>query len=61
MDKGKDKAMNQCVECGKFKKWEELTETRFVPDHEDGSGSHGEEQEFTCDKCLNKSKNNPQG
>jgi hypothetical protein len=41
--------MNRCVECGKFRKWAELTETHFIPLNEFGP----EESEFTCKKCLN--------
>lgn len=40
--------MNKCVACGKFKAWDELTETHFIPLNEFGP----EESEFTCKKCL---------
>lgn len=45
---------NRCVECNKFKKWDELTETHFVPDNEFGP----EESEFTCSGCLNQQNGN---
>jgi hypothetical protein len=40
-------ADNRCVECGKFKAWEELRLTNFVPDSEFGP----EVNEYTCIAC----------
>lgn len=40
--------MNRCVECGRFRPWEDLHMTRFVPLNEFGP----EEIEFTCTSCI---------
>lgn len=41
------KRANQCVECRKFRAWDDLKVSRFVPDNAFG----GEEVELTCGAC----------
>jgi hypothetical protein len=46
--------LNRCDECGKFKPWERLRLTRFIPDSEFGP----EVNDYTCDDCKPESRPN---
>ena len=40
----------RCTICGRFNKWENLSNT-YTPEFEDGSGCYAEESIWVCKKC----------